>query len=139
MKGVIMTNGITHRDRATDLGVVRINNEAITTIASIAAMEVRGVHKMGGGIKKALHQIFLRGDASGGVKISLKESEIKLVVSIVVEYGMDIPRVADEVQNSVKHAVERMTGLIMSEVDVVVDGVHTPSSLDKEKRRGSAI
>ena len=134
-----MTNGITHRDRATDLGVVRINNEAITTIASIAAMEVKGVHKMGGGIKKALHRVFFRGDASGGVKISLKESEIKLIVSIVVEYGVDIPRVADEVQNSVKHAVERMTGLIMSEVDVVVDGVHTPSSQDKEKRRGSAI
>ena len=32
-----MANDITHRDRATDLGVVRINNEAITTIASIAA------------------------------------------------------------------------------------------------------
>jgi len=134
-----MTDGVTHRDRATDLGVVRINNEAITTIASVAAMEVKGVHKMGGGIKKALHQVFFRGDASGGVKISLKESEIKLIVSIVVEYGVDIPRVADEVQNSVKHAVERMTGLIMSEVDVVVDGVHTPSSPDKEKRRGSSI
>jgi uncharacterized alkaline shock family protein YloU len=134
-----MTSGITHRDRATDLGVVRINNEAITTIASIAAMEVKGVHKMGGGIKKALHQVFFRRDSSGGVKISLKESEIKLIVSIVVEYGVDIPRVADEVQNSVKHAVERMTGLIMSEVDVVVDGVYTSSSQDKEKRRGSSI
>lgn len=135
-----MTEGITHRDRATDLGVVRINNEAITTIASIAAMEVKGVYRMGGGIKKALHQVFFRGDSSGGVKISLKESEIKLIVSIVVEYGVDIPRVADEVQNSVKHAVERMTGLIMSEVDVVVDGVHSPSSQDnKEKRRGVQI
>lgn len=136
---MIMTDGITHRDRATDLGVVRINNEAITTIASIAAMEVKGVHRMGGGIKKALHHIFLRGDASGGVRISLKESEIRLIVSIVVEYGVDIPRVADEVQNNVKHAVERMTGLIMSEVDVVVDGVHTLSSQDKEKRRGCSI
>lgn len=134
-----MTDGITHRDRTTDLGVVRINNEAITTIASIAAMEVKGVHRMGGGIKKALHQVFFRRDSSGGVRISLRESEIKLTVSIIVEYGVDIPRVADEVQNSVKHAVERMTGLIMSEVDVVVDGVYAPSSTDKEKRRGGSI
>ncbi len=131
-----MTNDITHRERTTDLGVVRINNEAITTIASVAAMEVKGVHKMGGGIKRALHEVFLRGHSSGGVKISVKDSEIKLTVSIIVDYGIDIPRVADGVQDSVKHAVERMTGLVMSEVDVVVDGVYTPSLYDKEKRRG---
>ena len=134
-----MTSDITHRDRTTDLGVVRINNEAITTIASIAAMEVKGVHKMGGGIKRALHEVFLKSGAAGGVRISMKESEIKLVVSIIVEYGIDIPRVADGVQDSVKRAVERMTGLVMSEVDVVVDGVHTPPLHDNEKRRASAI
>ena len=135
-----MTNAITHRDRATDLGVVRINNEAITTIASIAAMEVKGVYKMGGGIKRALHEVFLKSGAIGsGVRISTKDSEIKLVVSIIVEYGIDIPRVADGVQDSVKHAVEKMTGLVMSEVDVVVDGVHTPSLHDNEKRGGPAI
>ncbi|MBU0605708.1 MAG: Asp23/Gls24 family envelope stress response protein [Candidatus Omnitrophica bacterium] len=134
-----MTNDITHRERTTDLGVVRINNEAITTIASVAAMEVKGVHKMGGGIKKALHEVFLRGHSSSGVKISVKDSEIKLVVSIIVDYGIDIPRVADGVQDSVKHAVEKMTGLVMSEVDVVVDGVYTPSLYDKDKRRGSNI
>ena len=134
-----MADDITRRDRNTDLGIVRINNEAITTIASIAAMEVKGVYKMGGGIKRALHDVFLRKGGAGGVKISTKESEIKLIVSIIVEYGVDIPRVADGVQDSVKRAVERMTGLIMAEVDVVVDGVHTPSSPGKEERKGAAI
>ena len=132
-----MANDITHRDRATDLGVVRINNEAITTIASIAAMEVKGVHRMSGGIKRALHEVFFQKSVSGGVKISMKESEVRLIVSIIVEYGVDIPRVADEVQDNVKRAVEKMTGLIMSEVDVIVDGVHTPSLYDKEKRKGA--
>ncbi|MFH1190474.1 MAG: Asp23/Gls24 family envelope stress response protein [Candidatus Omnitrophota bacterium] len=134
-----MRSDITHRERTTDLGVVRINNEAITTIASVAAMEVRGVHKMGGGLKRALHEVFLRDRISGGVKISVKESDIKLTVSIIVDYGIDIPRVADAVQDSVKHAVEKMTGLVMSEVDVVVDGVYTPPIHDQEKRRGHSI
>jgi len=132
-----MTGDMTHRERTTDIGVVRINNEAITTIASIAALEVKGVHKMGGGIKRALHEVFLRERASGGVKICVKESEIKLIVSIVVEYGMDIPRVADGVQDSVKRAVEKMAGLIVSEVDVVIDGVHAPAvRAEKEKNTG---
>ena len=128
-----MTSDTSHRDRATDLGVVRINNDAITTIASIAAMEVSGVYKMGAGSRKNIRDLFCGKYISRGVRIDMKESEIRLIVSIVVEYGMDIPRIADEVQDCVKRAVEKMTGLIMSEVDVVVEGVRAPAP-DKDKK-----
>lgn len=134
-----MTNDTAHRERSTDLGVVRINNEVVATIASVAAMEVKGVYKMGGGIKKALHEVFLRRSSQGSVRICSKDSEIKLTVSIIVDYGVDIPRVADEVQENVKQAVEKMTGLIMSEVDVVVDGVHAPGENDRQIRRTATL
>lgn len=113
------------RGRATDLGIVRINNDAIMTIASIAAMEIKGVYKMGGGIGKTLYEMLLKRPSSKGVKIRLKNSELSLAVFVIVEYGVDIPRIADEVQENVKRAVEKMTGLVLSEVDVVVEGVHT--------------
>ncbi len=128
-----MTKDQTHRDRATDLGVVRINNEAIATIASIAAMEVKGVHKMGGGLTKTIYQALFRKSGVRGVKIQLKDSEVKLIVSIVVEYGVDIPRIADEVQDNTKKAVERMAGLVLSEVDVVVESVHGPDESARGK------
>ena len=124
-----------NRERATDLGVVRINNEAITTIASVAAMEVGGVHKMGGGLTRTLFNTLTKKAGSKGVRIQMKESEVKLTVSIVVEYGVDIPRIADEVQENVKRAVEKMTGLILSEVDVVVESVHTPGSQAEKSKR----
>src|SRR3989338_2068217 len=113
----------THRERATDLGVVRINNEAISTIASIAAMEVKGVHKMGGGLTKTLYEALFKKAGTRGVKIQMKDSELKLTVFIVVEYGVDIPRIADEVQDNTKRAVEKMTGLVLSEVDVVIEEI----------------
>jgi len=113
-----------HRDRTTDLGGVRINNDAITAIAAVAAMEIRGVYKMGGGIGKTLYEIFTKRVSSKGVRIDMKSGEMKLAVFVVVEYGVEIPRIADEVQNNVKRAVEKMTGLVLSEVDVVVEGVH---------------
>jgi len=132
-----MTNTTGHRDRPTDLGVVRINNDAITTIASTAAMEVRGVCKMGGGLRKTILELIHR-KSFGGVRVYSKDGEVKLVVSIIVQYGIDIPRVADEVQDSVKHAVEKMTGLVISEVDVVVEGVNPPSPAEKDKKRAPA-
>jgi uncharacterized alkaline shock family protein YloU len=129
-----MTSTTGHRDRPTDLGVVRINNDAITTIASTAAMEVRGVCKMGGGLRKTILEI-IHGRSFGGVRVSTKDGEVKLVVSIIAQYGIDIPRVADEVQDNVKHAVEKMTGLVISEVDVVVEGVNPTSPAEKDKKR----
>jgi uncharacterized alkaline shock family protein YloU len=68
-----------------------------------------------------------------GVKIHLSENEMRLILYITVDYGVDIPRVADEVQENVKTAVERMTGLIVSSVDVIVEGVRAPQSIEKIK------
>ena len=127
-------NEETHRDRSTDLGVVRISNDAISTIASVAAMEVKGVARMGGGIPKALIDRLLNRFSSRGVRIQMKDGEIKLTVSIIVEYGIDIPRVADEVQENVKRAVEKMAGLAPSEVDIVVEGVRPNVPSEKERK-----
>lgn len=123
-----------HRERSTDLGIVRISNDAISTIASVAAMEVRGVAKMGGGIPRAILDGMLKKFSSRGVKIESRDGEVKLTVSIIVEYGIDIPRVADEVQENVKRAIEKMAGLVPSEVDIVVEGVRANVAGEKERK-----
>jgi len=113
------------KDRTTDLGVVRINNNVIASIASIAATEVRGVRGMGGSnmALSTLCDIFSHKAGSKGVKIQSNNGEVRLSISILVEYGVDIPRIADEVQENVKRAVEKMTGLVLGEVNVIVEGV----------------
>jgi uncharacterized alkaline shock family protein YloU len=118
-----MTHNAIQRDRTTDLGVVRINNDVIIAIASIAATEVKGVNRMGGSIGKTLVDMLTKRSNVKGVRIHNAEGEVKLSVSVIVDYGVDIPRIADEVQENVKRAVEKMTGLVLSEVDVIVEGV----------------
>jgi len=129
-----MAKDVAQRDRSTDLGVVRINNEAIMTIAAAAAMEIRGVHKLGGGLGTTLHEVLFSRTSSKGVRIKMREGEVKLSVSIIVDYGSDIPRIADEVQDNVKRAVEKMAGLVLSAVDVVVEGVHAKVVPEKERK-----
>ena len=126
-----MRQDMTDRYRTTELGAVKINNNAITTIASIAAMEIKGVSKIGGGIGKTLFDFLCKKGTTKGVKIIATANDIKLTVYITVEYGVDITRIADEVQETVKMAVEKMTGLVLSGVDVVVEGVKSPFSKDK--------
>ena len=118
-----MRHDSTERNRATDLGVVRINNDVIAAIASIASLEVKGVARMGGGLGKTLQDMLSKKSSTKGVKVQTNNSEVMLTVYVIVEYGVDITRVADEVQENVKHAVEKMAGLVPAEVDVVVEGV----------------
>ena len=130
-----MKNESSEKYRQTDLGLVKINNNAITTIASVAAMEVKGVHRIGRGFGKVLYETFMRRGYANGVKIRASENEIRLTVYITVEYGVDITRLADEVQENVKNAVEKMTGLILSGVNVVIEGVHSQQAADKQGGR----
>lgn len=129
-----MRNDSGDRERTTDLGVVKISNDAIAAIAHTAAMEIKGVAKMGGGISRTICDMLTKRSPSRGIRIKVKEGEIRISVFVVVEYGVDIPRIADEVQENVKRAVEKMAGLVLSNVDVVVEGVSSPA-VDKNARR----
>jgi uncharacterized alkaline shock family protein YloU len=122
------------RYRTTELGLVKINNNAITTIASTAAIEVNGVCKVGRGLGKTLYEILMRRGGKKGVKIYATENELRLIIYITVEYGVDIPKIADEVQENVKTTVENMTGLIVSAIDVIVEGVRSPQSVEKSAK-----
>ena len=48
-------------------------------------------------------------------------------MSIVVEYGSNIPDVAWEVQDKVKTEIETMTGINVESVNVSVDGINVPA------------
>jgi uncharacterized alkaline shock family protein YloU len=121
------------RYRTTELGMVKINNNAITAVASTAAMEVKGVAKVGRGIGKTIYEVVMGRAGKKGVKIHASDNELRLIIYITVDYGVDIPRVADAVQENVKTTVESMTGLIVSAVDVIVEGVRSPQSMEKVK------
>ena len=122
----------------TDLGEIRIANEVIAIVARIAATEIKGVVGMSEGVIKDGIAKILRGDSTKGVKVELGEKEAVINLSVVVEYGVRIPKVGWEIQKKVKESVEVMTGLDIKGVNVNIQGVHLPSpkgDIEKEDRK----
>ena len=104
------------------LGKVQIADEVITIIAGLAATEVEGVRSMGGNITKDLVSRLGVKNLSKGVRIEMQEENILVHVAINIIYGYAIPEVSAKVQEKVKTAIENMTGLTVSGVNVrVVD------------------
>ena len=101
------------------LGEVQIAEEVITIIAGLAATEVEGVCSMGGNITKELVSRLGMKNLSKGVRIEVdEEDKVQVYVTINIAYGYGIPEVSRNVQEKIKSAIENMTGLEVSGVNV---------------------
>ena len=114
---------------------IQISNDVIAVIAGVAVSEVPGVSGMAGGFAGGISEVFSgKKNLAKGIKVDATETEAKIDVNIIVEYGTRIPDVAFEIQNRVKKAVENMTGLKVEEVNVHVQGVNTDTASDNEEK-----
>nr|WP_246422589.1 Asp23/Gls24 family envelope stress response protein [Nocardiopsis mwathae] len=117
----------------TAKGTTSIADHVVAKIAGMAAREVGGVHSMGGGAARAFGAVRDRipgattsGTAARGVSVEVGEREAAADIDLVVEYGVSIPDLAAGVRRNVITAVERMTGLEVTEVNVTIDDIHLP-------------
>lgn len=115
----------------TSQGKTTIADTVVAKIAGIAAREVSGVHALGGGTARAVGALRERipggrTNHAQGVAVEVGERQAAVDLDLVVEYGVPITDLARGVRSNVISAIERMTGLEVVEVNVVVNDVHLP-------------
>ena len=120
-----------------DYGDIRIADEVIRIVASLAAQEVPGVVSMSGGLTDGINRFLGKENASRGVRLKFEGKTVNASVYLNVEYGYCIPEIALEVQEKVKEAVEAMTGYEVQFVDVNVEGVAKRETRELEKEASS--
>ena len=108
-----------------DVGQVQIADEVIAVIAGLAATEVDGVQQMSGNINNELVSKLGMKNLSRGVKVSIDGEQVDVVLNLILEYGVSIPKISREVQEKVKGAIETMTGLTVNEVNIRIAGIQT--------------
>jgi uncharacterized alkaline shock family protein YloU len=108
----------------SNVGEVQIADEVVATIAGLAATEVEGVAAMSGNITNELVSKLGMKNLSKGVKIEVNLDSVTVDLSLTLEYGYSIPNTSKLVQEKVKSAIENMTGLTVSEVNIRISGVN---------------
>lgn len=106
-----------------DMGIIRIADEVVSTVAGLAAIEVEGVASMSGGWGLEIVEKLGKKSFGKGIKVEVNEDQTKIEIFLNVKYGYSIPDIAANVQKAVKTAVETMTGLIVTAVNVHVVSV----------------
>ena len=94
-----------------------------TLSSGLAATEVEGVASMAGNITNELVGKLGMKNLSKGVKVDVLEGVVCVDLSLNLSYGFSIPQTCKKVQEKVKAAIENMTGLQVSDVNISIASV----------------
>lgn len=107
-----------------NLGTVKIADDVVAMIAALAATEVDGVAAMSGNMTNELLSRVGVKNAAKGTRVEVMQKKVKVDLAITIEYGFNIPATCQRVQTKVKNAVENMTGLEVTDVNIRIAGIN---------------
>ena len=107
-----------------DLGNVKISSDVIASIAATAAQEVNGVAGLTSKIPTDIRGIMGMKNLAKGVRVELNNNEVAIDLYISLRYGSKIQEVAQKIQENVKSAVDNMTGMDVTKVNVYIQCIN---------------
>jgi uncharacterized alkaline shock family protein YloU len=124
----------------TERGITTLQDSVVSKVVGIAAQEVDGV-RMGsptfqtaGDLLGSITGGGSDGSLSRGVSVEVGEVEAAADLTMTVEYGRTIHRIAEEVRRNVMRRVESLLGLRVTEVNITVSDVYFPQEQQQEQR-----
>lgn len=107
----------------TDLGVVRIHDNVIASIASIAATEIPGVKGIGKNFRSGILELIDK-KSPAAIRIEKdKNADITVNIPLIIKYGFNIPEVCAKVQENVRNNLEKMTNLSIKDINIIAQGI----------------
>ena len=104
-------------------GSLQISTEVIGKIARWAALEIDGVAEVSCGKQnKKVKDLLEKASIQPPVTVEMREGTAAVTLNLIVRQGIRVPSVAEKVQENVKTAVQNMTNVTVSRVDLVIAG-----------------
>lgn len=104
-------------------GSLQISTEVIAKIARCAALEVEGVAEVSCGTQNKKLKDLLEASIQPPVAVEMRDGTAELTLHLIMASGAHIPAVAEKVQENVKSAVQNMTSVTVSRVNLVIAGL----------------
>lgn len=104
------------------LGSLRISKDVIGTIVAHAACEIKGVAGLAG-LSDNIKGMFSQKRIVKPVNVLLQEDTAIIEIQVILEYGAKIPAISARIQEVVKEAVQSMTGIAVSKVNITIAGI----------------
>lgn len=112
-----------NKENKVDLGFVQIHKKVIGDIAVSAIKEVSGVRLATFGvISKVCEWAGRKNLPSVHVTID-PDDQVSVEIKVAIDYGLNVPEVARQVQDVIRAAVERSVDINLKEINVNIQAI----------------
>lgn len=101
----------------------RVDLSVLEVILGIAARKVDGVSEMRGSLKAGIDQLFGRTNRGKGVSLKVDDDNLTADIYVYLDYGVNVPQVAMELQKKLTLQLEQMTNLKLESINIHVVGL----------------
>lgn len=112
------------------LGKVIIAPNVLVTIAKLTALSIPGVVRMSPAWTDSMGRLLRRRAPGQGVRIEVEDDTVSVDLYIVVEQGVNMPKLSQDIQAEVSRAIHDMVGMDVKEVNIHIQDVEVPLSED---------
>ncbi|MDO5026278.1 MAG: Asp23/Gls24 family envelope stress response protein [Tissierellia bacterium] len=107
-----------------ELGTISISEKVITTLVVESASEAYGLVGLAAqNVKDGIFELLRVDNYSRGVSVRVNGDRVEIDLTVIMEYGVRIAIVADNIIEKVKYNIESNTGLVVESVNVIVQGI----------------
>lgn len=112
-------------NKKTNLGQIKISDDAIAVLAGSTVCECYGVVGVTSKdyVKDSLNYLLKKENYSKGVLVTAKNNSLTIDLYIICSYGVKISEVTNEIQKRVKYTVENTLNMDVKSVNVFVEGI----------------
>ena len=107
-----------NHDHGQSAGNLKISRDVLATIARYATMEIEGVASLAS-FTTNIRGWLLKKQSAKPIAIDFAVIDIH----VNIKAGVNIPKTAEKIQSAVKEAVQNMTGIAVSRVNINIAGI----------------
>ena len=108
----------------TKYGEILIDTDVIAKYAGSVVVECFGIVGMASvSMTDGIVRLLKKNSLTNGIKVELTPDGVVLSFHVIVAYGVSISTVADNLVSNVKYKVEKLTGMKISKINILVEGV----------------
>ncbi|MDO5037003.1 MAG: Asp23/Gls24 family envelope stress response protein [Tissierellia bacterium] len=105
-------------------GSIIIEDQILATIAGISAMESYGIVGMASkSTTEDIIQLLKMDNFTKGIEVSTQDEDLLIRLHVIIEYGVRISTVGQNVIDQVKFNIKSLTGLDVDKIEVLVEDI----------------
>ena len=105
------------------IGEVKIADDVVASIAVLAAREVEGFDDMAGNTTRLMNAV--KANRPRGIRVDVVNNMARIDLTARLKYGYNVRETSAKLQEKIKSAIENMTGLDVTNVNIRIAGVNT--------------